>query len=266
MHPPACPDRQDACADRHAAQPEPGRGQGPDRIGGRQGGGSVSKKTHWVVAGDEAGSKLDKARGTGRARARRRRPACPAGWRRFDRGLSCSPGATRRVPANRLTLTVAMPAFDWSTGQAAVVAVFAVVYLGMILGSLPWLSLDRTGVALLGAIAVIGLGAMTPEQARALGAPADDPAAVLVHGDLGADAPGRDSARSPPHRRPAVAGCGTDGCGDRRVCWAVGGVLQRHRVPGGGAGAGPACLRRRPIRCRSCWHWPVRQHRPRRPR
>jgi len=56
-----------------------------------------------------------------------------------------------------------MPAFDWS--QAAVVAVFAVVYLGMILGSLPWLHLDRTGVALLGAIAVIGLGAMTPEQA-----------------------------------------------------------------------------------------------------
>jgi len=56
-----------------------------------------------------------------------------------------------------------MPAFDWS--QAAVVAVFAVVYLGMILGSLPWLHLDRTGVALLGAIAVIGLGAMSPEQA-----------------------------------------------------------------------------------------------------
>src|SRR5689334_2261309 len=47
----------------------------------------------------------------------------------------------------------------------AVLAVFCVVYLGMILGSLPWLHLDRTGVALLGAIAVIGLGAMTPEQA-----------------------------------------------------------------------------------------------------
>ncbi|WP_199873127.1 anion transporter [Ideonella sp. A 288] len=47
----------------------------------------------------------------------------------------------------------------------AVLAVFGVVYLGMVMGSLPWLHLDRTGVALLGAIAVIGLGAMTPEQA-----------------------------------------------------------------------------------------------------
>ena len=36
------------------------------------------------------------------------------------------------------------------------VAVFAVVYVGMILGGLPYLHLDRTGVALLGAIALIG--------------------------------------------------------------------------------------------------------------
>jgi hypothetical protein len=34
-----------------------------------------------------------------------------------------------------------------------VVAVFVVVYLGMILGGLPFVQLDRTGVALLGAIA-----------------------------------------------------------------------------------------------------------------
>jgi Na+/H+ antiporter NhaD/arsenite permease-like protein len=47
----------------------------------------------------------------------------------------------------------------------AVAAVFAVVYLGMILGGLPFLQLDRTGVALLGAIAIVGAGALTPEQA-----------------------------------------------------------------------------------------------------
>ena len=46
-----------------------------------------------------------------------------------------------------------------------VIAIFGVVYLGMILGGLPWLHLDRTGVALLGAIAVVGFGVLTPEAA-----------------------------------------------------------------------------------------------------
>ncbi|MGH8677966.1 MAG: SLC13 family permease [Burkholderiales bacterium] len=39
---------------------------------------------------------------------------------------------------------------------ATCVAVFAVVYLGIILGALPFLKLDRTGIALLGAIALVG--------------------------------------------------------------------------------------------------------------
>jgi Na+/H+ antiporter NhaD/arsenite permease-like protein len=51
-------------------------------------------------------------------------------------------------------------AIDWG-----VVAIFATVYLGMILGGLPRLKLDRSGVALLGAIAVIGLGVITTGQA-----------------------------------------------------------------------------------------------------
>jgi len=46
-----------------------------------------------------------------------------------------------------------------------VVVIFAVVYLGMILGGLPFLQLDRTGVALLGSIAVVAVGDLTPEQA-----------------------------------------------------------------------------------------------------
>ena len=46
-----------------------------------------------------------------------------------------------------------------------VVAVFIVVYLGMILGGLPFLQLDRTGVALLGAIALIGFHALSLEEA-----------------------------------------------------------------------------------------------------
>jgi len=48
---------------------------------------------------------------------------------------------------------------------ATVVAIFAIVYLGMILGGLPFLQLDRTGVALLGAIAIVAIGDLTPEQA-----------------------------------------------------------------------------------------------------
>jgi Na+/H+ antiporter NhaD/arsenite permease-like protein len=49
----------------------------------------------------------------------------------------------------------------------AVIVVFFVVYLGMILGGLPFLQLDRTGVALLGAIVLIAIEAVTPEQAVA---------------------------------------------------------------------------------------------------
>ena len=49
--------------------------------------------------------------------------------------------------------------------QAALV-VFALVYLGMLLGGLPGLRLDRTGVALLGAIALLAWGVLTPAQAR----------------------------------------------------------------------------------------------------
>ena len=41
-----------------------------------------------------------------------------------------------------------------------VIAVFALVYLGMMLGEIPGLALDRTGVALLGAIAMVALGAL----------------------------------------------------------------------------------------------------------
>ncbi len=49
---------------------------------------------------------------------------------------------------------------DWG-----VVFVFLLVYLGMFLGGLPRLKLDRSGVALLGAIAVIALTGLTVEDA-----------------------------------------------------------------------------------------------------
>jgi Na+/H+ antiporter NhaD/arsenite permease-like protein len=58
-----------------------------------------------------------------------------------------------------------MAAMAWDPQTAAVVLIFLGVYLGMILGGLPWLRLDRTGIALLGAIAIVGLGELTVEQA-----------------------------------------------------------------------------------------------------
>jgi len=51
--------------------------------------------------------------------------------------------------------------------HATIAAVFFLVYLGMILGGLPFLQLDRTGIALLGAIALVSLGAVTFEEALA---------------------------------------------------------------------------------------------------
>jgi Na+/H+ antiporter NhaD/arsenite permease-like protein len=47
-----------------------------------------------------------------------------------------------------------------------VLAVFGMVYLGMFLGRLPRLRLDRTGVALLGAIALLAAGDVSLERAR----------------------------------------------------------------------------------------------------
>lgn len=46
-----------------------------------------------------------------------------------------------------------------------IVVVFLLVYLGMILGGLPFLQLDRTGIALLGAMALVGSGAVSPDDA-----------------------------------------------------------------------------------------------------
>lgn len=44
-------------------------------------------------------------------------------------------------------------------------AVFVLVYAGMVLGELPGLALDRTGIALLGAIALLATGTVTPAAA-----------------------------------------------------------------------------------------------------
>ena len=62
-----------------------------------------------------------------------------------------------------------MPSLD---AHWPIAAVFAVVYVGMFLGGLPTLKLDRSGIALLGAIAVIPLiGSSVEDAARAVDLP-----------------------------------------------------------------------------------------------
>jgi Na+/H+ antiporter NhaD/arsenite permease-like protein len=60
-----------------------------------------------------------------------------------------------------------------------IVAVFATVYLGMLIGRLPRLALDRTGIALLGAIVLLATGATTLERAAAA---IDAPTLMLLFG------------------------------------------------------------------------------------
>ncbi len=49
--------------------------------------------------------------------------------------------------------------------RSIILAVFLLVYAGMVLGKLPRLALDRTGIALLGAIALLATGTVTPAAA-----------------------------------------------------------------------------------------------------
>ena len=60
-----------------------------------------------------------------------------------------------------------------------VTAVFVCVYLGMALGRWPGLMLDRTGIALVGAIALIIGGAVTGDEVRAA---IDVPTLVILFG------------------------------------------------------------------------------------
>jgi Na+/H+ antiporter NhaD/arsenite permease-like protein len=60
-----------------------------------------------------------------------------------------------------------------------VLAIFVLVYLGMILGEIPGLALDRTGIALLGAIALVVVGRASPDGALQL---VDVPTISLLFG------------------------------------------------------------------------------------
>jgi Na+/H+ antiporter NhaD/arsenite permease-like protein len=47
---------------------------------------------------------------------------------------------------------------------ATIFTVFSIVYLGMFLGEIPGLKLDRTGIALLGAIVLMATESISPRE------------------------------------------------------------------------------------------------------
>jgi Na+/H+ antiporter NhaD/arsenite permease-like protein len=53
---------------------------------------------------------------------------------------------------------------EGNIANAVIVLVFLLTYLGMAAGRLPWLQVDRTGIALLGVIALLGTGASTTDD------------------------------------------------------------------------------------------------------
>ncbi|MGH7787082.1 MAG: SLC13 family permease [Candidatus Binatia bacterium] len=63
--------------------------------------------------------------------------------------------------------------------DATILITFLFVYAGMMLGRIPGLALDRTGIALLGAIVLLALGRLTPAAAWAS---VDAPTMVLLFG------------------------------------------------------------------------------------
>ncbi|HZS84780.1 MAG TPA: SLC13 family permease [Stellaceae bacterium] len=60
---------------------------------------------------------------------------------------------------------------------AIIILVFVLTYIGMAAGRLPWLQVDRTGIALIGIVMLLGLGALTLDD---LAANIDMPTLVLL--------------------------------------------------------------------------------------
>ena len=61
-----------------------------------------------------------------------------------------------------------MPVYIGRLADTTVLVIFALVYLATFLGELPGLAVDRTGVALLGAIALEATGRVTVSDAWSL--------------------------------------------------------------------------------------------------
>jgi len=84
-----------------------------------------------------------------------------------------------RAPAAARLAELRATGYSVTPMEGLVAAVFAAVYLGMVLGRFPRLALDRTGIALLGAIALLASGATSLADA---GRAVDVPTLALLFG------------------------------------------------------------------------------------
>lgn len=106
-----------------------------------------------------------------------------------------------------------------------IVTVFLLVYLGMIFGGLPFVQLDRAGIALLGAIALVATESVSIEDALRSLHPADVDAAILLHGNFSTAAPGRLLfLGDPPTGHDEDPSTDTAGCDHRGFGCPLGGV------------------------------------------
>jgi hypothetical protein len=119
-----------------------------------------------------------------------------------------------------------------------VLSVFLIVYVGMILGEIPGLALDRSGIALLGAIAILARGRLTLDEAVLA---ADAHTLALLFGLMVISAQFRlGGFYTEIVRRIAAHSARTEtpaALGHRRSRRAFIRTCQRHRLPGDDADA-----------------------------
>ena len=89
-------------------------------------------------------------------------------WFRERRAIMVSIGAVGAVIVLSLAAAIApliRPAFGREAVKTAAAAIFGASYLALAIGKVPGLSIDRAGVALVGACLMVGAGALTLEDA-----------------------------------------------------------------------------------------------------
>ena len=150
-----------------------------------------------------------------------------------------------------------MPEHDAAARRLAAIAIFAASYAALAIGKVPGLSIDRAGVALVGACLMVASG-VVPLDGSVPGRRSADHHPAARHDDRGRKSAdlrllriGQRLGRAT--RASAIAVAGSHRRGLRRVLRVP---RERRDLSGdGAAGAGADAWARSAIRCRICWPW-----------